>query len=169
MSALTLNNGLVVVDYSEKANAFFGKTKENKDQLKEWGARFNKSLTYEGEKIPGWIISKKVYEKLELSGLLTQEVNEIQELLQLPAPQVIIAKCIPAPASINVQSNKTVIQRCNSIPAPSILIKKEVEVITGSKEVVPTPEPKVKKVVANKTTTKKATTTKKQVLVWDKK
>lgn len=52
-------SGLEIVDYSEKAIAVFGETKEIKDQLKEIGGRFNPSLKYNGGKRAGWIFSKK--------------------------------------------------------------------------------------------------------------
>lgn len=62
--------GLEIVDYSEKAIAVFGETKELKDQLKEIGGRFNPSLKYNGGKRAGWIFSKKqagkVYEIIAL-------------------------------------------------------------------------------------------------------
>lgn len=56
MKTVTLN--LDLVDYSEKAIALFGDTKEIKDSLKELGGRFNKFLTHDGEKKCGWIFSK---------------------------------------------------------------------------------------------------------------
>ena len=54
-----------IVDYSEKAVAMFGDTKEIKDQLKSLGGRFNKFLTHNGEKKPGWIFKKEQREELE--------------------------------------------------------------------------------------------------------
>lgn len=56
--------GLEIVDYSEKAIAVFGDTKAIKEQLKELGGRFNRSLNYNGEKSAGWIFSKKQAEKV---------------------------------------------------------------------------------------------------------
>lgn len=60
--------GLEIVDYSEKAIAVFGDTKAVKEQLKEFGGRFNPSLNYNGEKRAGWIFSKK-------------KADEVRELL----------------------------------------------------------------------------------------
>lgn len=57
--------GLEMVDYSEKAIAVFGDTKAIKDQLKEFGGRFNPSLNYNGEKRAGWIFSKKQADKVK--------------------------------------------------------------------------------------------------------
>ncbi len=44
-----------IVDYSEKAIALFGDTKEIKDLLKAMGGKFNPRLTYNGGKRAGWI------------------------------------------------------------------------------------------------------------------
>jgi hypothetical protein len=59
------NLNLVLVDYSEKAIALFGETKEIKDSLKEIGGRFNKFLTHNGDKKAGWIFSKTKTSELE--------------------------------------------------------------------------------------------------------
>lgn len=53
-----------LVDYSEKAIALFGDTREIKDQLKEIGGRFNPYLTKNGSKSPGWIFSKSKADKV---------------------------------------------------------------------------------------------------------
>jgi len=50
-----------IVDYSEKAIALVGDTKEVKDQLKKMGGRFNPRLSCGA----GWIFSKKQREALE--------------------------------------------------------------------------------------------------------
>lgn len=47
-----------IVDYSEKAIALFGDTKEIKDLLKAMGGRFNPRLTYNGGKRAGWIFTQ---------------------------------------------------------------------------------------------------------------
>lgn len=56
--------GLEIVEYSEKAIAVFGETKEIKDQLKELGGKFNPALKYNGGKRSGWIFSKKQADKV---------------------------------------------------------------------------------------------------------
>ena len=47
-----------IIDYSEKAIAVIGETKPIKDTLSELGGRFNRFLTYNGEKVVGWVFSK---------------------------------------------------------------------------------------------------------------
>ncbi|MBM5783052.1 MAG: hypothetical protein FJ368_06520 [Pelagibacterales bacterium] len=58
--------GLELVDYSEKAVALFGNTKEIKEKLKEIGGRFNPFLTKNGEKMAGWVFSKSKENELKL-------------------------------------------------------------------------------------------------------
>ncbi len=57
--------GLELVDYSEKAIALFGNTKEIKEKLKEIGGRFNPFLTKDGEKMAGWIFAKSKENELK--------------------------------------------------------------------------------------------------------
>lgn len=47
-----------LVDYSEKAIALFGDTKEIKELLKAMGGKFNPRLTYNGGKRAGWIFKQ---------------------------------------------------------------------------------------------------------------
>lgn len=47
-----------VVDYSEKAIALFGTTKPFAKELAALKGRFNRFLTRNGEKQPGWIFAK---------------------------------------------------------------------------------------------------------------
>lgn len=62
--------GIFLVDYSDKAIAIFGDTKEIKETLKALGGRFNTKLTHNNEKICGWIFPKSrtnlVKEALEI-------------------------------------------------------------------------------------------------------
>lgn len=51
-------SNLLLVDYSAKAIAIFGDTKEIKETLKELGGRFNNSLTHDNVKKCGWIFPK---------------------------------------------------------------------------------------------------------------
>lgn len=64
-----------IVDYSEKAFAVVGDTREIKDTLKQHGGRFNSSLTVDGSKVAGWIFSKKSIDAVRnaLRAFCTQE------------------------------------------------------------------------------------------------
>jgi hypothetical protein len=50
-----------IVNYSEKAIAVFGNTKDIKDHLSALGGKFNPSLKQNDERVPGWVFpnSKK--------------------------------------------------------------------------------------------------------------
>jgi len=54
-----------IVDYSERAIALFGDTKEIKDTLKDLGGRFNPRLSHNGSKQAGWIFDPVKREELE--------------------------------------------------------------------------------------------------------
>lgn len=56
--ATIILNDVKMIDYSEKAVAVVGNTYEIKDELKALGGKFNRFLTVDGAKVPGWIFSK---------------------------------------------------------------------------------------------------------------
>lgn len=62
-----------IVDYSEKAIAFFGDTKAIKDLLSAMGGKFNPRLTHNGEKQAGWIFPKS--KRGELDAVLKLNNN----------------------------------------------------------------------------------------------
>lgn len=56
--------GVEVVGYSAKALAVFGDTRALADELKAIGAKFNRALSYNGERRAGWIISRRKADEL---------------------------------------------------------------------------------------------------------
>ena len=46
-------------EYSDKSIIIFGDTKPYKDLLKELKGKYNSNLRVDGEKVSGWIFSKK--------------------------------------------------------------------------------------------------------------
>lgn len=70
-----------LVNYSEKAFAVVGDTREIKDLLKENGGRFNPALNINGVKCAGWIFSKKSLQavRLALIGYTVQDITVDQE------------------------------------------------------------------------------------------
>lgn len=58
------NSNIFLVDYSLKAVAVFGNTKDVKEQLKELGGKFNMNLTYNDNKQAGWVFSNRKKEEL---------------------------------------------------------------------------------------------------------
>lgn len=75
-----------IVDYSEKAFAVVGDTREIKDTLKQHGGRFNPSLTVGGSKCAGWIFSKKNLDAVRLA-LIGFTVDDIEVNQEQPAGQ----------------------------------------------------------------------------------
>lgn len=75
-----------IVDYSEKAFAVVGDTREIKDILKQHGGRFNPSLTVDGSKCAGWIFSKKNLDAVRLA-LIGFTVDDIEVNQEQPAGQ----------------------------------------------------------------------------------
>lgn len=66
-----------IIDYSEKAIAVVGDTREIKDELKKLGGRFNPRLSCGA----GWVFSKKVQEQLQellRCGKVTESVAKVQ-------------------------------------------------------------------------------------------
>lgn len=57
-------DGCTLVEYSAKAVAVFGNTKTIKDELKAMGGRFNARLTFNGQKLAGWIFPKSKEQRL---------------------------------------------------------------------------------------------------------
>lgn len=53
-----------MVEYSAKAVAVFGNTKPIKEELRAMGGRFNRRLTFNGEKLAGWVFPKSKEQRL---------------------------------------------------------------------------------------------------------
>lgn len=80
-----------VVDYSSQSIVIVGDTFSLKDKIKELGGTFSKSLTVEGNKVPGWVFPKT-------------KKQEIDTFIQSLPPQV--------------QSKVTHVSQENNIKAP---------------------------------------------------
>lgn len=63
-SSGTGKDACTMVEYSAKAIAVFGDTKTIKEELKAMGGRFNSRLTFNGEKLAGWIFPKSQEQRL---------------------------------------------------------------------------------------------------------
>ena len=95
-----------IVDYSEKAIAVIGETKQHKDKLKELGGSFNPRLSCGA----GWIFSKKRLEDVKayfLSLKTAEQDNNIQnkenaEFEQVNSPK---SETIQQPAQLPTKAN----------------------------------------------------------------
>jgi len=79
------NLNIQMKEYSDKSLIIYGDTKPYKDLLKELKGRYNSNLRVDGEKVSGWIFSKKHKEKLEklishVTSIQCQIIQEIKEL-----------------------------------------------------------------------------------------
>ena len=77
--------GVEVVGYSEKALAVFGDTRALADELKAIGAKFNRALSYNGERRAGWIISRKKADELAALLAVPQETEQEADGAAAPA------------------------------------------------------------------------------------
>lgn len=75
--------GVEVVGYSEKALAVFGDTRALADELKAIGAKFNRALSYNGERRAGWIISRRKAD--ELAAVLAVPQGQEEDGAAAPA------------------------------------------------------------------------------------
>lgn len=83
--------GVEVVGYSEKALAVFGDTRALADELKAIGAKFNRALSYNGERRAGWIISRRKAD--ELAAVLAVPQGQEEE----PQAEGATAPALPEP------------------------------------------------------------------------
>ena len=79
------NLNIQMKEYSDKSIIVYGDTKPYKDLLKELKGRYNSNLRVDGEKVSGWIFSKKHKENLEklishVTSIQYQIIQEIKEL-----------------------------------------------------------------------------------------
>ena len=56
--------GCKLVEYSDKSLAVFGDTKPIKEELKAMGGKFNSRLTFNGDRLAGWIFTKSKEKQL---------------------------------------------------------------------------------------------------------
>ena len=80
-----METNIQMKEYSDKSIIVYGDTKPYKDLLKELKGRYNSNLRVDGEKVSGWIFSKKHKEKLEkfiqhVTSIQYQIIQEIKEL-----------------------------------------------------------------------------------------
>jgi DNA mismatch repair ATPase MutL len=61
-------NEIKVIDYTDKSIIVIGNTEDVKDLLKKEGGRFNAKLTFNNEKVCGWVFKKTKLE--EINSLL---------------------------------------------------------------------------------------------------
>ena len=74
---------LSIFDYSERAIAVFGETKNYKNKLTEIGGKYNASLNDDGEKKAGWIFpksKKNIVQQLENIHTFYKQIQHFTQL-----------------------------------------------------------------------------------------
>jgi hypothetical protein len=70
---------LRIVDYSDASVALFGDTFPIKDKCKQLGGSFNKSLTLDSGRAPGWIFTKDKKSELEALAKSTPQSDKTKK------------------------------------------------------------------------------------------
>lgn len=80
-----------VVEYSAQSIVIVGDTFSLKDKIKELGGTFSKSLTVEGNKVPGWVFPKTKKTEIEtfiqsLPPQIQSKVSHVSQENNIKAP-----------------------------------------------------------------------------------
>ncbi len=80
-----------IVEYSPQSIVMVGDTFTLKDKIKELGGTFSKSLTVEGNKVPGWVFPKAKKEEIEaflqtLPAQVQSKVTRVSQENNIKAP-----------------------------------------------------------------------------------
>ena len=81
-----------IVNYSEKAIAVFGNTKDIKDHLAALGGKFNPSLKQNDERVPGWVFPTAKREEVKKiitafsQGTLGEPPKKVEKVSSVSSP-----------------------------------------------------------------------------------
>ncbi len=81
-----------IVNYSEKAIAVFGNTKDIKDHLAALGGKFNPSLKQNDERVPGWVFPTGKREEVKKiitafsQGTLGESPKKVEKVSSVSSP-----------------------------------------------------------------------------------
>lgn len=87
-----------IVNYSEKAIAVFGNTKDIKDHLLTLGGKFNPSLKQNDERVPGWVFPNSKKEEVRKiitafsQGTLGEPPKKVEKVSSSPPETFTISK-----------------------------------------------------------------------------
>jgi hypothetical protein len=82
-----------IVNYSEKAIAVFGNTKDIKDHLLALGGKFNPSLKQNDERVPGWVFPNSKKEEVRKiitafsQGTLGEPPKKVEKVSSASPPE----------------------------------------------------------------------------------
>lgn len=129
-----------IVNYSEKAIAVFGNTKEIKDHLLSIGGKFNPSLKQNDERVAGWIFPSSKRE--DVKKIIT---SYSQGNLEPVKTEVVKKQKEQSEHSFEISKEMylALVSRIESLEAEIKICKKVIDKLTDSSS-VETPQPKKK-------------------------
>jgi len=124
-----------IVNYSEKAIAVFGNTKDIKDHLSALGGKFNPSLKQNDERVPGWVFPNS--KKEEVRKIITAFS---QGTLGEPPKKVEKASSSSAPAetfTISKEMFLALVSRIETLESELSISKKVIEKLSSAAYIHP--------------------------------
>ena len=124
-----------IVNYSEKAIAVFGNTKDIKDHLSALGGKFNPSLKQNDERVPGWVFPNS--KKEEVRKIITAFS---QGTLGEPPKKVEKASSSSAPTetfTISKEMFLALVSRIETLEAELAISKKVIEKLSSAAYIHP--------------------------------
>jgi len=142
-----------IVNYSEKAIAVFGNTKDIKDHLAGLGGKFNPSLKQNDERVPGWVFPTS--KKEEVRKIITAFS---QGTLGEPPKKVEKVSAVSSPAetfTISKEMFLALVTRIEKLEAELEISKKTIEKLSSVAYIHPTEVREANGAKSDKTVEKK--------------
>lgn len=118
-----------IVNYSEKAIAVFGNTKDIKDHLLALGGKFNPSLKQNDERVPGWVFPNSKKEEVRKiitafsQGTLGEPPKKVEKVSSASSP--------PETFTISKDMFLALVTRIERLEAELEISKKTIEKISS--------------------------------------
>ena len=119
-----------IVNYSEKAIAVFGNTKEIKDHLLSIGGKFNPSLKQNEERVAGWIFPSSKRE--EVKKIITAYSQGSLEPVKVEKEPYVNKKEQPESFDISKEMYLALVSRIECLEAEIKICKKVIDKLTDS-------------------------------------
>ncbi len=130
---------ITIVNYSEKAIAVFGNTKEIKDHLLSIGGKFNPSLKQNDERVAGWIFpSSKREDVKKIITSYSQGNLEPVKLESVKKPKEQTENSF----DVSKEMYLALVSRIESLEAEIKICKKVIDKLTDSPTDLPQPKKK---------------------------
>lgn len=136
-----------IVNYSEKAIAVFGNTKDIKDHLSALGGKFNPSLKQNDERVPGWVFPNSKRDEVKKiitafsQGTLGEAPKKVERVSSSPTTETF---------TISKEMFLALVSRIEKLEAELELSKKIIEKLAPSNHPLELKETRVDKKVEKK-------------------